>query len=200
MSPSSCSRMWASSSGKQWRGWGAERGVSLIVVLIMTVVIGLTAAASMRASLSGERVVNNLRMEALAQQYAEAALSYCEAEISKASASRIAGLQDNQITTTNVVSATNVYTLTWQSTATWVDPAVNGRVDLPMGKLQTTDSSFTPTQAPQCFVEIVMFGSGDSYWSIVARGFSPGYAWDATTGRTTKGSVVWLQSMRPRIT
>jgi hypothetical protein len=30
---------------------------------------------------------------------------------------------------------------------------------------------------------------------VTARGFSPGYTADATSGVTTAGSVVWLQSM-----
>lgn len=176
-----------------------ETGISLIIVMIMTVIIGLTAAASMRASISGERVINNLRMEALAQQYAEAALNYCETEIAKTSTARITALQDGLITATSVVSSTSLYTLTWQSTSTWIASTTNGRVELPSNRLQTTDSAFIPGQLPQCYVEVVNFGSGDSYWSIVARGYSPGYTRDASSGRTLSGSVVWLQSLRPRI-
>lgn len=177
-----------------------ESGVSLVIVMIMSVIIGLTAAASMRASISSERVINNLRMEALAQQYAEAALTYCETEIAKTSTARITALQDGLITVTSVVSHTSAFTLTWQGTNTWIASTFNGRVDLPVARLQTTDSAFTPGQLPQCYVEVVNFGSGDSYWSIVARGFSPGYTRDTTTGRTLTGAVVWLQTLRPRIT
>ena len=51
-----------------------QTGVSLIIVLIMLVIIGLTSAAAMRNATSGEKVTNNIRLQNLAQQYAEAAL------------------------------------------------------------------------------------------------------------------------------
>ena len=61
-----------------------QAGVSLIIVLIMLVIIGLTSAAAIRNATSGEKVTNNIRLQNLAQQYAEAALRYCEAELGKA--------------------------------------------------------------------------------------------------------------------
>ena len=58
-----------------------QRGISLIIVLILVVVIGLTASSAMRSATSSQRVTNNLRMEGMAQQYAEAALRFCEAQM-----------------------------------------------------------------------------------------------------------------------
>jgi len=51
-----------------------RQGASLIIVLVMLVVIGLTSAASLRNASSNERVSHNFRMHWLAEQYAEAAL------------------------------------------------------------------------------------------------------------------------------
>ena len=61
-----------------------QRGVSLLIVLIMLVIIGLTSAASLRSASSNERISNNFRMHALAEQYAEAALRYCETQLTLA--------------------------------------------------------------------------------------------------------------------
>ncbi len=66
-----------------------QRGVSLLIVLIMLVVIGLTSAASLRSASSNERISNNFRMHALAEQYAEAALRYCETQLSLADGARV---------------------------------------------------------------------------------------------------------------
>lgn len=170
----------------------AQQGIALIIVLIMTVIIGLTAASSMRASISSERVVNNLRSEGVAQQYAEAALKYCENETAKASGARIAQLADGQLTTIAAGGTPN-----WTVAATWINPT-NGRVEVPENQIKTTESSFAPTQRPECFVEIMTLADGQTAWLITARGFSLDYARDSSSGRTTAGSVVWLQSYRTR--
>lgn len=169
-----------------------QQGVSLIIVLIMTVIIGLTAAASMRNAVSNERVINNMRSEAVAQQYAEAGLRYCEVETAKATAVRIPQLQDGQYTIHAVGASTN-----WNVSATWINNT-NGRVDVPQNQLESTDSSYVPASLPQCFVEVVTLADGKTAWLITARGFSPDYTRDNTSGRTKTGSVVWLQSYRTR--
>ena len=169
-----------------------QRGVSLIIVLIMTVIIGLTAAASMRNAVSNERVINNMRSETVAQQYAEAALRYCEVETAKATADRIPQLQDGQYTIHAVGASTN-----WKVSATWIN-TTNGRVDVPASQLKTSESSYEPGTLPQCFVEVVTLADTKTAWLITARGFSMDYSKDATSGRTLSGSAVWLQSYRTR--
>lgn len=166
----------------------AARGVSLIITLIMLVVIGLTASAVMRGSISSERVVNNMRSEALAQQYAEAALEYCEAQMNLPTASRVAGLQDGALTTVAVGGAT-----VWDNVASWKGGAAKA-VAVPLARLASVDSSFTP-KAPECLVERQTLADGSLATVVTARGFSPGYTNDSTTGVTKSGSVVWLQSM-----
>jgi type IV pilus assembly protein PilX len=166
---------------------GRQRGVSLIITLIMLVIIGLTASAAMRGTISSERVVNNMRSEALAQQYAEAALGYCEDQMNLASASRITALQDANLT---VVTGTP----SWQITATWVGGAVT-RIEVPQARLQSVDSSFVPSVRPQCHVQLQTLPDTRTAVLITSRGFSPDYTANATSGRTLTGSVVWLQSM-----
>jgi len=164
------------------------RGVSLIITMIMIVIIGLTAAAAMRGTASSERVTNSIRMQNMAQQYAEAALRYCEAQISLADAARVSGLKEADIT----LSATA--TADWQKTATWVGGATK-RVSVPSAQIKSADSSITPGTLPQCFAERLLLSDNSQVVAITARGFSPDYVADASTGETTRGSVVWLQSI-----
>lgn len=165
-----------------------QKGVALIIVLIMMVIIGLTASASMRGAATSEKMVNNMRSEMVAQQYAEAALVFCETEMNKASASRVSALQDSKITTVAVAG-----TALWSSTSTWVGGATK-KYDIPVTKLKSTDSSVTSVPSPQCVVERQTLPDAKTAVIITARGFSPDYTSDSTTGATTAGSVVWLQS------
>lgn len=164
-----------------------QRGVSLVITLIMLVVIGLTAAAAMRGAISSEQVVNNMRAESVAQQYAEAALKYCEEEMEKPSAGRIIPLQDANVTTV-------AGTPSWQVTTTWLGAGAT-RIELPLARIKSADSSFAPTVLPQCFVERQVLADGSTALIVTGRGFSTDYTADAATGRTRSGSVVWLQSV-----
>lgn len=164
-----------------------QRGISLIMTMIMLVIIGFTAAAAMRGSQSTEKVVNNLRSEALAQQYAEAALRVCEAEMLKPTADRPLKLQDANVAVIVVGGATG-----WEQPVTWTG---SGRYEIPESQLKTSDSSFVPPTLPQCQVEKQVLPDGVGRATVVtARGFSPDYKADAS-GNTIAGSVVWLQSM-----
>jgi len=169
-------------------------GVSLIIVLIMLVIIGLTSAAAMRNATSGEKVSNNIRLQNLAQQYAEAALRYCEAEMLKVDADRVATLAEAKITTT--VLGTADAATGWGQAASWTGAGgiTATKTTLPEGRVKSQDSSFRPSRLPECVVERQGLADGSLAYVITARGFSPGYTADAVSGVTTAGSVVWLQS------
>ena len=51
-----------------------QRGVTLLVVMVMLVVIGLVSASAMRQAANADLISNNARMEHLANQGAETAL------------------------------------------------------------------------------------------------------------------------------
>ena len=44
-----------------------QDGISLIIVMVMVVIIGITSAAAIRNATTGERSTNNIRMQGLAQ-------------------------------------------------------------------------------------------------------------------------------------
>jgi Tfp pilus assembly protein PilX len=135
----------------------AQRGVSLIITLLMLVIIGLTAGAAMRSAISSEKVINNLRSETLAQQYAEAALRYCEQQMALVSASRATGLKDADITTTAFGATTQ-----WSLTTTWAGAAPK-RVMVPGDQFKNSDSSFFPSTAPECYVEKQTLADGRAW-------------------------------------
>jgi len=158
-----------------------QQGVSLIIAMIMLVVIGLVSVGIMRAATSSDQVSLNNRLQTQANQYAQAALQFCENQIAaKVSVVNIqpippAGtnpawtVKDNWLKADNKANA--VYRL--------------GKDDLPI--------SNAPTIYPQC---LVGFNGNDPLQrllTVTARGFSNDYKADGN-GVTKSGSVVWLQS------
>lgn len=163
-------------------------GASLIIVLIMMIIIGITAATAMRNATSEQRATNNMRMEATASQYAEAALRFCENELKKDSASRVSTLQNANIVTTSYGASTSG----WQDVASWTGSSGRSsasRTVVPDSVIKDTDDTVLPDKKPECVVEN-MSGYGIV---ITARGFSTDYT--EVGGVTASGSVVWLQSI-----
>ena len=168
-----------------------QGGVSLMVVLVMLIIIGVTSAAAIRNATSSEKLTNNIRVQNLAQQYAEAALRYCENELGKADASRVATLAE-----INIVQTAYGASPAWASTATWTGAggASASKTVLPEAQIKSTDSAFKPLSLPECVAEKQVMADGNTAYVITARGFSPDYRADVSTGVTNQGSVVWLQS------
>lgn len=176
-----------------------QRGVSLLIVLIMLVVIGLTSAASLRSASSNERISNNFRMHALAEHYAEAALRYCETQLTLADSARVNSLQDASLR-----AFTGAAYPAWANTLTWTGAggAAASLTRVPEALVASADSAFKPAQLPQCAVENLSIpltqngepaGAADVY-VITARGFSTDYS-ASVQGFSLTGSVVWLQSV-----
>ena len=162
-----------------------SRGVSLVIVLIMMIIIGITAATAMRSATSEQRATNNQRAEATALQYAEAALRYCESEMAKDTGSRVSSLQN-----ANILSSTTS-PLIWELPASWNGTGATSRTTVLAGKLQINPTdSVLPFYLPQCVVEI----NSVQGRLITARGFSPDYNPAPVTGETLTGAVVWVQS------
>jgi Tfp pilus assembly protein PilX len=173
-----------------------RQGASLIIVLVMLVVIGLTSAASLRNASSNERVSHNVRMHWLAEQYAEAALRYCQSQLLLADAQRVSSLQEAALIPINATAAPG-----WANPQTWSGSggAFASLTSVAQAFVESLDSTFVPHVLPQCVVERqalpllqngVSVGSADVY-VITARGFSPDYRESLPGARS--GAVVWLQ-------
>jgi Tfp pilus assembly protein PilX len=182
-----------------------QSGISLIIVMIMVVIIGLTSAAAIRNATSGERVTNNIRMQNLAQQYAEAALRYCERQVTLVDTdpNKVATLLNANIVQTAFVVGQTTFQVSpapWELPASWIGPAAAGNAFasltvVPESQIKSVNSSINPAVRPQCVAERQVMAAGGAAMVITARGFSPDYTADALTGLTTGGSVVWLQSI-----
>lgn len=164
-------------AGGQGRRPATQQGVALILALVVLLVIGLTSVAVIRGSLNADLVAQNGRLQNFAQQSAQLALRYCEAQLTLAEDERVIEIQ---------AAATPGH---WEDFDNWADggPAET----LPDDWRQTGDSSVVAGVAPQCLVEVSTFNA--SVYVVTARGFSPDFSADAD-GRTLAGSVVWLQS------
>lgn len=161
-----------------------QRGVTLIIALVMLVVIGLASAAVMRSSLTSDVVSNNARVHTLAQQAAQLALRFCETQVELESKDWVGGF---------TIHAASPGTPYWETFATWNGGAAISAIRVPDAVLGSADSSFKPATAPQCLAEWSDALPGVPTIIVTARGFSPDY--DQTdAGRQTAGSVVWLQS------
>ncbi len=165
-----------------------DRGVVLVVVLILLVVIGLTASAAMRGAITQEKVVNNLRLEFSAQTQAEYALRFCEAELLKESSSRVSELQGVESLPERTLS-----TLKWGQPSAWTAPQGSSPA-WAFYELDATDIDANGASRPQCLVErLNMGGAGDKTLVVTVRGFSPGYQ-PGSSNPDQSGSTVWLQS------
>lgn len=169
----------------------ANQGISLIIVLVMLVIIGITGATAMRTATSEQRATNNIRMEVIAQQYAEAALRICEGQMKLTSLSRNAAFQ-------SPLPSSTAATPRWQTASNWTAVSLTGRYDFSSSDNVYDANNNPPTTYPQCLVELQTIPASPTPITmtlITARGFSPDYARDSATGKTTKGAVVWLQSI-----
>lgn len=174
----------------------SERGVVLIIALILLIVISLLAVTSMRNASSSEAVASNVRTNELATQAAELALRHCEASAIKVVRNLAGDTTSAQATYTTTFAQSNIVwaatavewknvTATWDiggSTKTFVIPST-----VPYG-------TATFKRAPECMVESLTGAtpvSTAAAFVVTARGFGPEVA--SGTGRP-QGSVVWLQS------
>jgi hypothetical protein len=154
----------------------AQRGISLIIAMLMLVVIGLASVAIIRNATSADRAVNNNRLQTQANQFAQAALQFCENQL--------------VVPTGRVIKVQPALPLdtpgAWTVKAHWFDPNIVHTL---------TPAEITGTNAPkvppQCMAEGL--GGTGKFYIVTARGFSDDYAQDSDHA-TTSGSVVWLQS------
>ena len=135
----------------------------------------------MRSSLNTDLVANNARVQALATQAAQIGLRYCEREAIKATP----GVPVRAAPTKPGEQAS------WTVFNNWYGGGAVA-VTVPLTAMKSDNSSFSPTFRPQCIAEYDITVPGAKVIIVTARGFSPDYA--ETEGRTTAGSVVWLQS------
>ena len=158
----------------------------------MLVIIALMSVSVMRGSLTSDLIANNARSQSLAQQSAKLALRYCErqanADVQAGTATFILPALDD-----SDGDPSNGRPTRWGSFANWHGDAPLA-VTVPDAVLVSVDSPVKPP-SPQCLPEYTFLNDGATQVVLItARGFSPDFQQD-DSGRTTAGSVVWVQSV-----
>ena len=177
----------------------SERGVVLVLALLMLVMISLLAVTALRNAGSAESVAGNLRVTELATQAAEIALRHCEASV-LADMTLAAGGESTYPTTLDDSYISPLGTPpNWQNKALW-DGDAHSVFVLPLGLLnQPGVTTSTYKRAPECMVEQLPAAPGvgppATFLVITARGFGPEVAGLSGGSRTRPvGSEIWLQS------
>lgn len=175
-----------------------NRGVVLIVAMILLIVISLLAANSLRNSASTEALAGNVRTTEMATQAADIALRHCESSLIEIRTVASGATSTGYVTT---MTAANILPSStppnWQNTTVW-DSTSTMPFILPTSLLGATATYKRP---PECMVEIIptipagaTTVSSTASFVITARGFGPEVtAADATRTRPV-GTEVWLQS------
>lgn len=161
-----------------------QRGVVLIVALVMLAIIGLMSAAVMRNALSNDVVSDNNRRSNQATQAAQAALRYCE-QLLTGEVTVPAGAT----ALSTAAAESNPSNERWTSFSNWKLATNAG------GPVSVPSTVYTSSKAPQCMAQKRTLGTSEVI-VVTARGFSDNYAENSdASGRTKAGSVVWLQSI-----
>jgi type IV pilus assembly protein PilX len=182
-----------------------QRGIVLIITLVMLVIISLLATFTIRNTISTEAVSGNVRTTQLAHQAAETALRYCETAV--ASYVRAPVTPPNPVNKLGQDIVVDGQTLKILPQATPPRALTTGNWDkvtdevlvLPESKVNL-GAGTNYRRMPECMVEqvpVVPTGgtalSTTTTFLVTARGFGPEVAEDPLRGRPN-GSEVWLQS------
>ena len=187
----------------------AQRGIVLIMALIMLVVISLLTAVSVRNATSSEGVNANVRQTQLAGQAAETALRYCEQGVidvlSASTSTFVFSVSVPPSSTTVTLSGTHFQSFV-ASTPTSMVPAnwdvtnpviANSILVLPAASVNRAGITSTFSRPPECMIERLSpstSAKASKNFSITARGFGPEVAAADSTRTRPIGSEVWMQS------
>ena len=168
---------------------GAQRGIVLLLVLIILVVLSGAAIWAAKASISGEQVANNIRISATVTELAELALRYCED-----------GVIQNNTTLARlpypVGAASGELPSAWQTLSNWTVTPTKINV-VPNAQLRDALGT-SPAKAPVCMIEEMRLAPIDMQrlqgFLITARGFSQDYV-ESANGAITSGTDAWVQTM-----
>ena len=186
----------------------AQRGIVLIMALIMLVVISLLTAVSVRNATSSEGVNANVRQTQLAGQAAETALRYCEQGVidvlSASTSTFVFSVSVPPSSTTVTLSRTHFQTLIQNATPTSMVPAnwdsnagTYPILVLPAASVNRLGITSTFSRPPECMIERLSpstSAKASKNFTITARGFGPEVAAADSVRTRPIGSEVWMQS------
>ena len=180
-----------------------QRGVVLVITLILVVVLSLLGTFAIRNSTQTERSINGIRSAEVAREAAETGLRFCEqvaifdgdgkdyTEYSSAGDN----LRGKIIATT--IGSESDPNAAWRTEANWITGS--NVIKVPDGYFKNGEDTDLKT-APRCLIQKIETASTPklSGYLITARGFANNARFDASTGKSTEGAESWMQSVLTR--
>lgn len=170
-----------------------QRGVVLVMSLILLVIVSLVGAMAIRSAISGEQVSKSFRSNAVASQAAETALRYCEDQVLRSTGAVIV----------NPLPVSGGGAELWKTRSNWASSARAIRIPAEVvNSSQSAARKLGTAQLPRCMVEqypllSVAGALPRQSYLVTAVGYSADYSENAA-GIRQSGSEVWLQSMLRR--
>jgi len=166
-----------------------QRGIVLIVALIILTIVSLLAALSLRNASSNESISGAVRTTNLATQSAEIALRYCE------------DLTLNPSSTPSFLIVDASASPAWQTLDHWDKPWTH-LFTVPLAAVNQSDLRATFSRAPECIVEKLRTEVDPpppatpmtTTFVVTARGFGPEVPAVTGSDRRPVGAEVWLQT------
>lgn len=185
----------------------SQRGVVLLITIIVLAIISLLTITTVRNASSTESVSGNVRITELATQASELALRHCERSLLDilTTESGTSSTYSTTFESSNILDVKEP--ANWQRADRWdsSDATSSGDVYvLPLDLVNQAAFRVTYQRPPECMVErlTAMLGgnsqpgeqSSNTSFLITSRGFGPEVAaTDAARARPV-GSEIWLQS------
>lgn len=172
------------------RSVAGQRGVVLVMALVLLVIVSLVAVMAVRSAISGEQVAKSFRSNTVAMQAAETALRYCEDQV----------LRSTGAVVINPLPLSGADAVLWKTRSNWNDATKAKPV--PAAAVNSADAAaraLSATRLPRCMVEqypiLSIRGSlpRQSYL-VTAIGYSADYTANSA-GIRQSGAEVWLQSL-----
>lgn len=184
----------------------AQRGVVLIITLILVVILSLLGTFAIRNATQTERSINGIRSAEVAREAAETALRFCEqvaifdGDGKDYTEYGQTGLRAKIIGTT--IASESDGQAAWRTEANWVDgsnvitvPAAYYKKDI-AGNTEAAQLQI----APRCLIQKIETTSTPKLtgYLITGRGFANNANFTSSTGKTNRGAESWMQSVLTR--
>lgn len=181
-----------------------ERGVVLVITLILIVILSLLGTVAIRNATQTERSINGVRTSQVAQEAAETALRFCEQIALFSEEGKpyeeygTTGLTGKVITT--VITSEQDTSAAWRTAGNWVgaNAIVVPEHYYKKYKSAAVDTDATAlTVAPRCMIQKIQSNSTPKLtgYLITARGFANNAKFESDTGKVSYGAEAWMQSV-----
>jgi type IV pilus assembly protein PilX len=184
-----------------------ERGVVLVITLILIVILSLLGTFAIRNATQSERSINGIRSAEVAREAAETALRFCEqvaifdGDGKDYTEYGTAGLRGKIIGTT--IGSESDAAAAWRTDTNWTG---NNAISVPSAYFNKSTGGSADTDAlqlttaPLCLIQKIETVSTPKLtgYLITARGFANNAKFSSATGKSAQGAESWMQSVLTR--